>query len=78
VGEPSDANDRSKRAAQAGGSTADEPKPWINWEDPNIPVGNAPPLPKWPLVLSGFAWLLWVVLVLVLSVAQHSGGAGMG
>lgn len=38
----------------------------INWEDPKIPVGNAPPLPRWPLVVTGLAWLAWVTFLVVM------------
>ena len=53
-------------------SPDEQRKPRINWEDPNIPVGNAPPLPRWPLAAMGLAWLVWVVFlaVMLLSVVQ--------
>ena len=38
----------------------------IDWEDPNVPVGNAPPLPRWPVYVSGLAWAGWVVFLLFL------------
>jgi hypothetical protein len=78
VGEPSNNKDQAERAEPPGRSTPDEPKPRIDWQDPNVPIGNAPPLPRWPLVLSGLAWLLWIVLMLVLSLEQHSGRAAIG
>ena len=40
--------------------------PRINWEDPSVPVGNSPPLPRWPLVMATLAWLAWVVFLVVM------------
>lgn len=36
-----------------------ERKP-TKWEDPSVPAGNAPPMPKWPLPVMGVAWVAWV------------------
>lgn len=41
-------------------------EPRINWEDPSVPVGNAPPLPRWPLVLFTLAWLAWVMFLVAM------------
>ena len=38
----------------------------INWDDPNVTVGNAPPVPRWPLFAAGLAWLGWVVFLVVM------------
>ncbi len=40
----------------------------VNWDDPNVPAGNAPPLPRWPMVIAGFAWFAWIVFLVVLLV----------
>ncbi|MCH8244017.1 MAG: hypothetical protein IH897_15620 [Planctomycetes bacterium] len=45
--------------AKAGGSPVD-------WEDPNIPIGNAPPLPRWRFLVAGLAWLAWVGFLVVM------------
>jgi hypothetical protein len=42
------------------------------WNDPSIPAGDSPPLPRWPLVLSAVAWVAWL-LFLVLMVAMRFG-----
>ena len=50
----------------------EQSKPRIDWEDPTVPVGNAPRLPRWPLAVMGLAWLVWVVFlaVMLLSIVQ--------
>ena len=56
------------------GRDADSPgeteKRGINWEDPSIRVGDAPPLPRWPLVVLGVAWLGWIVFLSVMVVSR--------
>ena len=57
----------TKQETETGSS--DEPKkPRIDWADPNVPVGNAPPLPRWLLPVSAIAWLAWVVFLVVMVV----------
>ena len=46
-------------SAPLGGSSDNAGKPRIGWDDPAVPVGNAPPRPRWPVVVSGIAWLAW-------------------
>ncbi len=40
--------------------------PRIDWTDPRIPVGNAPPLPRWPLAVATIAWLAWVAFLVAM------------
>ncbi len=42
----------------------------INWNDPDVPAGNAPPMPAWPLILSGALWFAWIVFLVVTLVTQ--------
>ena len=42
-------------------------KSGIDWADPNVPAGDAPPLPRWPLVLSAIAWLGWLVFLIFMA-----------
>jgi hypothetical protein len=57
--------------------SSEQATPRIDWADPNVPVGNAPPLPKWPLALSICAWLVWVVFLVVMMLADgHAGATG--
>ncbi len=54
-------------------ASADEKKRGVDWEDPTIPVGNAPPLPKWPLMLLGVAWLASMAFLALMAVSRGSG-----
>jgi hypothetical protein len=47
---------------------AKEPK--YNWEDPAVPAGDAPPMPRWPLVLAVAAWCGWLVFLVVMMVMR--------
>ena len=69
--------DRSKNDSSAAQPVDEERKPRIDWEDPTIPIGNGPPLPRWPLAVSGIAWLLWIVLMLVMALTRDA-AAGVG
>ncbi len=69
--------DRSKNDSSATVSADEERKPRIDWEDPTIPIGNGPPLPRWPLAVSGIAWFLWIVLMLVMALSRDA-VAGVG
>ena len=74
VKEQQHGSDASNTRTSETTSPDEQRKPRIDWEDPNVPVGNAPPLPRWPLAVVGLAWLVWVVflMVMMLSVVQAS------
>ena len=38
----------------------------IDWADPKVLAGNAPKMSSFPLVLAVFAWLSWIVFLVVL------------
>ena len=57
-------------------SPDDTRKPRIDWADPNIPIGDAPPLPRWPLVLGGLAWASWVVFLVMMVLSDSATGTG--
>lgn len=38
----------------------------INWADPNVPVGNAPPVPHWPVAVFVVAWAGWITFLVVM------------
>jgi hypothetical protein len=42
----------------------------INWADPNVPAGNAPPLPLWPLVLSIVVFSAWIIFLVAMAVIR--------
>lgn len=41
-----------------------------NWDDPNVPAGNAPPLPRWPLIASAVVFALWVVFLIAMAIVR--------
>ena len=49
-------------------SPADEPKPLIDWTDPNVPMGNSPPLPRWPLMLQSALWLASIAFLAMIAI----------
>jgi len=49
----------------------DDKKSRVNWDDPSVPVGNAPPMPRWPLVVTAMAWLAWVVFLIAMLVSRY-------
>ena len=53
----------------------DRRKSRVNWDDSTVPVGNAPPLPRWPVVVAGLAWLAWLVFLIALLISR-GGAAG--
>jgi len=45
------------------------------WDDPTVPVGDAPPRSKWLLVAMATGWSAWVVFLvaMMLSVRESTG-----
>lgn len=39
------------------------------WANPQVPIGNGPDLPKWPLVASWTAWVLWIGFLVAMLLA---------
>ena len=48
------------------GMSEERNKQRIDWDDPSIPVGDAPPMPSWPVVTFAIAWGGWVVFLIVM------------
>ena len=63
-----------KSAVQVESSTRKK-KGRSKWEDPAIPVGNAPPLPKWPLAITTIAWVVWIVFLFMMMMSRTSSSA---
>ncbi len=61
--------------SKADGS-ADETKPSVNWADPSVPIGDAPPLPRWPVVLLFSMWVASIAFLVVMMFAFSGGIAG--
>ena len=57
------------------GSQDKQKKPRINWEDPEVPVGNAPPMPRWPVLVLGIAWIGWITFLIVMMLSRVQAGA---
>jgi len=43
----------------------------VNWADPSVPVGNSPPMPRWPVVVTAMAWLAWIVVLIAMLVSRY-------
>lgn len=50
---------------------AEQKKSRVNWDDPSVPAGNAPPMPRWPVVVTTIAWLAWVVFLVVMLASRY-------
>ena len=69
------ANGSASRPDMAPNESDAETAPPSVWDDPSVPVGNAPPRSMWSLVLLGTAWAGWVVfLVFMVRAAQQASG----
>ena len=68
-------NADSEDAAKPG--TADTPKkPTVNWDDPAVPIGNAPSLPRWPLLVMGITYLACIGFLVTMLLSRLQGPAG--
>lgn len=54
--------DEKPKSDSTSENSSESSEPTI-WENPDIPVGNAPPLAKTPLVLFSLAWFGWIVFL---------------
>ncbi len=50
-------------------------KSGVDWTDPTVPIGNAPPMPKWPAALSAIAWVGWIAFLVAMLVSSSEGAA---
>ena len=53
-----------------GASQEPAKKPRINWDDPDIPVGNAPSMHRWPLIASALVFAAWMVFLVAMAVLR--------
>ncbi len=63
-----DTAEQTKATQPKDAPAAEAPK--IDWADPNVPAGNSPPLPHWPLVASALAFGAWMVFLVVMAVIR--------
>ena len=54
---------------------AEQKKSRVNWSDPSVPVGNAPPMPRWPVAVTGLAWLAWLIFLMGMLMSRASAAA---
>ena len=58
------------RPVRDGAAEDTEKEPRINWSDPDVAAGNAPPLPRWPLAVAVILWLGWIGFLLSTALAR--------
>jgi hypothetical protein len=44
-----------------------------DWNDPNVPVGDAPPVPRWPLYVWVTLWLAWIAFLVAMVIIRLRG-----
>ncbi len=50
-------------------------KPGSKWDN-DLPAGDAPPMPKWPLVFWGVAYAVWMVFLISMYALRLSDAGG--
>ena len=68
--------EESESDSGTGPSSSPEKKRGINWDDPSVPIGNAPPFPRWPLVVAAVAWFASVVFLVMMMLGPTGSGTG--
>ena len=56
--------------ASANPAESEDSKPKYDWADPNVPAGDSPPMPRWPLILSAIAFGLWLVFLVIMAIVR--------
>jgi hypothetical protein len=41
-----------------------------DWDDPAVPPGDAPAMPRWPILLGVAAWGAWLIFLIVMAVVR--------
>ncbi len=67
-----DKQSENENGPDASGATKPADARGIDWSDPSIPVGDAPPMSVTPLALSWVVWLVWLVFLVTMAVS-HDG-----
>jgi len=66
-----DRPESNNAAASAPHSAAEMARrPRIDWADPKVPAGNAPPLPGWPLYLSAAVFVAWLLFLVAMAIVR--------
>ena len=53
-----------------GRAEIEESKPKYDWADPNVPAGDSPPMPRWPLIASAVVFGLWLVFLVIMAIVR--------
>jgi hypothetical protein len=48
----------------------EQPSEATIWDDPSVPVGNAPPMNRWPMFVAGACWLAGVLFLVMMATAK--------
>ena len=57
----------NQRPSESDRNSADKSKKQgINWADPDVPVGDAPAMPRWPMAVLVVGWSGWIVFLVVM------------
>lgn len=51
---------------------AEQKKSRVDWDDPTVPVGNSPPLPRWPVVVTAIAWIAWIAFLIAMLASRYN------
>ena len=58
------------KASETGTNATASASGGVDWNDPSVPAGDSPPLPRWPLIVSVVAFVLWIVFLLAMTVIR--------
>jgi hypothetical protein len=58
------------KTESAGAAPKAECKGGIDWADPKIPAGDAPPMGRWPLAVAALAWIAGIVFLAAMTVSR--------
>lgn len=56
--------------SESGGS----PRPRYDWADPSVPVGDAPPMPRWRLYAAAALWMGFLLFLLAMAILTRRSG----
>ena len=65
-----------RRKDQPAGAEKPAKKPKYDWDDPKTPAGDAPPMPRWPLLLAAAAWGAWLIFLVAMMIVRLGTTAG--
>jgi hypothetical protein len=43
------------------------------WDDPSVPAGDSPPLPRWPMYFWSGLWLIWLAFLVAMVIVRLRG-----